>query len=158
MDSTIRKIYPFFFPSLCVCAGLLAIILTIYVRLATTNTITVSTTAFWTVNGILAIGLLVIVFMLGMQSKGNAIFTLSFLHPMPPAIVLLASIYLCTAIDVAAWIRFTIWMVIGKMNFVNPQLWFMCIWGENSFVVFLLSLLSALRDQAAFIKLARVNG
>lgn len=96
--------------------GLLAIILTIYVRLVTTDTITVSTLAFWTVNGILAIGLLAIVFLLGMEPNGNAIFRWSFSHPMPPAIVLLVCIYLCAAIDVAAWIRFAVWMAIGEFE------------------------------------------
>lgn len=125
--------------------GFLAIVLTIYVRLVTTDTIAVSTVAFWTVNGILAIGLLAIVVVLGMQSNGNAIFTMNFSHPMPPAIVLLAQIYLCTAIDVAAWIRFAVWMAIGKMNFVNPSrlslslpvhIWmlFLCVCAQNAWV------------------------
>lgn len=107
----IRKFTPL---SLAPKTGLLAIILTIYVRLVTTDTITVSTVAFWTVNGILAIGLLAIVFLLGMEPKGNAMFALSFSHPMPPAIVLVVCIYLCSAIDVAAWIRFAVWMIVGK--------------------------------------------
>lgn len=95
-------------------AGFLAATLTIYIKLVASDTITVSTTIFWTFTAILIAGLVAIVLLLSTQPKGNAIFSFNRSHPLFPAIILFGCIYLCTAIDVAAWIRLAVWIAIGK--------------------------------------------
>lgn len=58
-----------------------------------------------------------IVFIMGLQPKRNSIFELKLsLNPLFPALNIFACIYLLTMFDVIVWIRFIIWMLIGKIS------------------------------------------
>lgn len=115
-------------------AGLFAATLAILIKIVITKAVTISLTVCWVFISILIASLLVIVFMLGAQPKGNAIFSFSHKHPLPPAIVLFGCIYLFTAVDAAAWIRLAIWMTIGsnfQINYILHDLtvFHMCLKG-----------------------------
>lgn len=90
--------------------------LSIFIKIAELNAVPISTTVYWIFISILIASLVTIVLVLGAQPKGNAIFELNLSHPLLPAVVLFTCIYLCTAIDVAAWIRLAIWTIIGNLQ------------------------------------------
>lgn len=100
----------------CNHPGLLAATLAILIKIIILDIVTMSTTLCWIVMSVLVVGLLAIVFVLGAQPRGNAMFTMSLSHPLIAATVLFACIYLFTAVDVTAWIRIVIWMTIGNLH------------------------------------------
>ena len=98
--------------------GLLAVTLAILIKIVISKAVTISMTLCWIFISILIASLLVIVFVLGVQPKRNAIFSLNLSHPLLPASVLFGCIFLFTAIDVAAWIRLVIWTTIGNLTII----------------------------------------
>lgn len=64
---------------------------------------------------IFVIAMVSILFIMGLQPKRNSIFELKLsLNPLFPAANIFACIYLMSELNIVTWIRYIIWMLIGK--------------------------------------------
>lgn len=64
-----------------------------------------------------------ILFVIGLQPKRNSLFELKLsVNPLFPAANIFGCVYLMSELNIVTWIRYIIWMLIGKQTAIHKYL------------------------------------